>query len=382
MIFSGHQVKRVEADTSLGSILYHHAAGRQTLEADAPPLDPNSTIVLASAGKFITHIAALQLVERGLIALDEPVSKHLPELDVLPLLLSRRGGRGDDDADTALFDLRPPTNKITLRHLLLHSSGLSDPEGPLLAAYRASDAAKKQEFNDDVHPVVKEFSFPLVFEPGEGFAYGCSIHWTTLLIRRLTGTFVEHIREGVFDPLGMKTATYAPRDKAEVWNSRLRMVERLDSGRLVPADDASQGLICSMADMSVLMADLVSSSPKLLRQKQLVDLLFEGQFAPSNAAMEGLRGDPENYGFCTGKSSTPPAVNWSAAGLVVEDEPFPASCIPRGTVVWEGMPNVMWAMNREKELGAFFATQLIPVGDEMANELALTFMKDVWTQFT
>lgn len=335
--------------------------------------------MLSSAGKFITHIAALQLVERGLITLDEPVAKHLPELDALPLLT--RGG-GGDAGTAATFTLRPPTNKITLRHLLLHASGLSDPDSPLMAEYRASDAAETQEFGDDVPPVVRMFSLPLVFEPGEGFEYGCSIHWTTLLIKRLAESFIKPIQENVFDPLGMSTATYAPRDRAEVWDARLRMVERLENGTLVPADDASQGLTCSMADMAAVMADLVSPSPKLLKQKDLVDLLFEGQFAPSSAAMQGLRGNPENYGFSSGKPSIPPAVNWSAAGLVVEEEELPASYANRGTVMWEGMPNVLWAMNREKGLGAFFATQLIPFGDEVANELALAFMKDVWTQFT
>jgi CubicO group peptidase (beta-lactamase class C family) len=56
------------------------------LDDDAPPLEPSSTIVLASAGKFITYIAALQLVERGAIGLDDPVYNQIPELEALPLI--------------------------------------------------------------------------------------------------------------------------------------------------------------------------------------------------------------------------------------------------------------------------------------------------------
>jgi hypothetical protein len=50
-------------------------------------------------------------------------------------------------------------------------------------------------------------------------------------------------------------------------------------------------------------------------------------------------------------------------------------------VTWEGMPNVLWAINREKELCMFFATQVIPVGDEAANGLARAFMRNAWNMF-
>jgi CubicO group peptidase (beta-lactamase class C family) len=341
------------------------------LDADSPPLDPDSTIVLSSAGKFITHIAALQLVERGSIGLDEPIYEHIPELESLPLIT-----RGTVDKP---FTLRPPTNKITLRHLLLHTSGLSSPDVSLVDEYLASDASKP-EFKDDAPFIVKNFSIPLIFEPGEGFAYGYSIHWTQLLVTRLTGSFLQYIQEHIFNPLGMTSSTYMPRDSADIWSRRLRMVER-QGDELVPADDASQGLVCSMSDMGAILSNLTSPSPTLLKQEH-IDLLFTGQLAPSSAALEDLRNNHENYAFCAGMpgDAGPPSVNWTAAGLVAENE-LPLSRMPRGTVTWEGMPNVLWAMNREKGLGMFFATQLLPIGDRTANELAVTFMRNAWHKF-
>lgn len=360
-------------------MLYHHALGRQSLDTDASPLHPDSTIVLASAGKFITHIAALQLVERGKISLDEPVYNCLPELQLLPIVT--RGGAPDDQS----LLLRIPANNITLRHLLLHTSGLSDPDVPLVAEYLASDTVEKPKVANDADPIVRHFSIPLIFEPGEGFAYGHSIHWTQLLVKRLSdgGNFVKHIQDHIFAPLSMTSSTYAPRANAEIWNRRLRMVER-DGNRLIPADDASQGLTCSVSDVGIIISDLVSSASKLLKQEQHIDTLFAGQLTPSSASMNDLRGNHENYGFCAGitpAGSGAPLLNWSAAGLVVEDEELPLSRIPKGTVTWEGMPNVLWAMNREKGLGMFFATQLLPVGDKYANGLALEFMSGAWTRF-
>ena len=160
----------------------------------------------------------------------------------------------------------------------------------------------------------------------------------------------------------------------------MRMVER-EGDKLVPADDASQGLMCSMSDMAMIMSDLISPAPKLLNQEH-IDLLFTPQLAPSSTALEALRSDRENYSFCAGSPSTngPPSVNWSAAGLYADDE-LPIFHMPEGTMTWEGMPNVLWAMNRERGLGMFFATQLIPVGDKAANDLALAFMSDAWKKF-
>lgn len=362
-----------------GDVLYHHASGCQSLDTDALPLNPDSTIALASAGKFMTHIAALQLVENGKISLDEPVYKYLPELELLPLV-SRGGAMGDQP-----LLVRRPANKITLRHLLLHTSGLSDPEVPLVGEYLASNTVEKPKIAEDADPIVKHFSIPLIFEPGEGFAYGHSIHWTQLLVKRLSdaGNFVKHIQEHIFAPLSMTSSTYAPQAKADIWNRRLRMVER-DGDRLIPADDASQGLTCSMLDFGAVLSDLVSPVPRLLGQKRHIDLLFAGQLAPSSVSMNDLRGNHENYGFCAGApaaESEAPLLNWSAAGLVVNNEELPLSHMPRGTVTWEGMPNVLWAMNQEKGLGMFFATQLLPIGDKKANELALEFMSGAWSKF-
>jgi hypothetical protein len=49
--------------------------------------------------------------------------------------------------------------------------------------------------------------------------------------------------------------------------------------------------------------------------------------------------------------------------------------MPAGTVTWNGMPNVIWAMNREKGLAMMFATQLLPVDDEKTVDLAMSFMR-------
>ncbi|KAJ3498626.1 hypothetical protein NLG97_g971 [Lecanicillium saksenae] len=345
-----------------GDVLYHHAAGKQRLDS-AESLNLNSTVMLGSAGKFITHIAALQLVQRGAIDLDSPVWPHLPELEALPVL------QGNGDTTTA-------TAPITLRSLLLHTSGLSDPDSSLLKTFPEA-VQKVEDAVVGAHPIVQHFSMPLAFEPGLGFAYGASIHWTQLLVTRLAGdqSFVQHIQENIFKPLDMEQSTYAPRDRNDIWENRLQTVERCD-GRFVEADDASQGLYCSILDMGKILSDLISERPKLLELKYR-NLLFEGSL--SGASLADLRNDAENYAFCMGKHPRgEPPINWTMAGLKAEAE-LPLSKLPQGTVVWEGMPNVMWTMNKERGLASFFATQLLPIGDEKANDAAVEFMKCAWS---
>lgn len=362
-----------------GETLYHHAAGSQSLEANSPPLDPDSVFCLGSAGKFMTHIAALQLVEKGSITLDEPLEKHLPELGKLPLITQYPRSSDDEKMD---FTLRPPEIKITLRHLLLHTSGISSPEHPLIEEFSSSsgeNAAAIKNLGNDFFA-----SIPLVFEPGSGFEYGWSIHWTQRVVSKLSGAkggFVAYIQENVFRPLGMESSTYFPRDNQEVWERRLRMVQRDEKEGFVSADDETQGLVCSISDIGKVLMDILSPVPKVLGRKDLVELLFRGQFKPGSDALRALRSGDE-YKFIAGlpgEDGSPPSVNWSAAGLVAEGEPIALTGLPAGTVAWEGMPNVLWAVNRERGFAAFFGTQLVPFGDEAVRELVVAFMRGVWS---
>lgn len=181
-------------------------------------------------------------------------------------------------------------------HLLLHTSGLSYPDYvSLVGEYLADDSIPKPTVAEDAPPIVKNFSVPLVFEPGEGFCYGCSIHWTQLLVGRMAGGggFIQYIQENTFDPLGMTSATYMPRDNPDIWNRRLRMAER-EGEKLLPADDAAQGLVCSVSDVGRILGDLISPSPKLLDKQKSIELLFTGQLQPSSPSFMTLRSDQDS----------------------------------------------------------------------------------------
>ncbi|KAF7291965.1 Protein kinase [Mycena indigotica] len=355
-----------------GKTVYRHSAGKQNLEPNAPSVDPNSTVMLGSAGKFITHIAAIQCVERGLIGLDDPaaIEKHLPEVAVLKVYLP-----SDDEPG---FILREPTKKITLRHLLTHSSGISYPGDEKLEKWTQSD---KPAIDENAHIIVKIFSMPLLHEPGEGWTYGSSVEWVGLLILRLTGLrLVEFVQKNIFDALDMKMSTYYPEKHAEIWAKKLQMVNR-ESGVLVAEpDDTVQGLTCSVGDLQTLLVDLLGQS-KLLSQPY-VDEIFKPQFVRGTPTYVGAREDIRKLGKSVGVPTTlaNPPVNASLAALFVEDGVAPLSNFPPGTLTWSGMPNVIWAVNREKGKAAIFATQLLPVEDDEIIAVAMSFMRGAWTE--
>ncbi|KUJ10065.1 beta-lactamase/transpeptidase-like protein [Mollisia scopiformis] len=131
-----------------GTPLYHYASGYQSLAPDDPSILHNSAFVMASAGKFITHIAALQCVEHGLISLDEPVHPYLPELEHIHVLSKNQ----ELNAVARSFDYRPASRKITLRHLLSHTSGVGHKSNPMIQEWRA---AKGEAPKADYHPKAK-----------------------------------------------------------------------------------------------------------------------------------------------------------------------------------------------------------------------------------
>src|SRR6266404_7727410 len=95
-------------------VLYEGAFGRRALD-QPEPMTLDSVFRIASMTKAITSVAAMQLVERGKLALEEPV----PDID--PTLGSPQVLEGFDASGAPR--LRPARRPITLRHLLTHTAG-------------------------------------------------------------------------------------------------------------------------------------------------------------------------------------------------------------------------------------------------------------------
>lgn len=108
-------------DSTKASILPPDILGRRSMLPDAKPMSKDTVFFLASTTKLVTAVAAMQCIERGLIELDEPVGKHLPELDNPSVIESWR----QDEEGKEEPILRQAIGQVTLRQLLCHRSGVS-----------------------------------------------------------------------------------------------------------------------------------------------------------------------------------------------------------------------------------------------------------------
>jgi CubicO group peptidase (beta-lactamase class C family) len=163
---------------------------------------------IASMTKPVTSVAALMLVEDGLIALDDPVSRWLPEL-ANPQVLT--------DPAAPLERTVPARAPITLLDLLTHRAGLAyhfTASGALADAY----SSVFNGIDAMVDPAVwlqRVANLPLMFQPGARWHYGIATDVLGTLIERISGVSLEtFFRTRIFEPLGMEdTGFVVPPEK-------------------------------------------------------------------------------------------------------------------------------------------------------------------------
>jgi CubicO group peptidase (beta-lactamase class C family) len=139
-----------------------------------------------SMGKMFTAVAALQLVEKGQMALSDPVGKHLPD-----------------------YPNKDLAAKVTVRHLLTHTGGTGDIFGP---QYR-----EKREQLRSLQDYVQLFGArPLQFEPGARWSYSNYGYLLLgVLVERVSGlSYEECLQERVFGPAGMRGTGLLPESVA------------------------------------------------------------------------------------------------------------------------------------------------------------------------
>ncbi|KAF5864381.1 hypothetical protein ETB97_007943 [Aspergillus alliaceus] len=142
-----------QATDKTGSLRYIKAFGKSACDGTGVPLSSASVMAFASMTKLMTSIAALQLVERGLIGLDEDAGPLLLDLAQIKILT------GWNEDGTPL--LRERKSQITLRQLLTHSAGtgydMTNSEIAKLSVFRA------RQINSG-ETVKETFGSPLTYE--------------------------------------------------------------------------------------------------------------------------------------------------------------------------------------------------------------------------
>ncbi len=161
-----------------GSTVFEAGYGMADLERRVP-ISAQTVFESGSVAKQFTAAALILLETQGKLSLDDPLAKHVPEL--LPL-----------------------GNRITIRHVLHHTSGLR--EWRLLAALDGQPEGSKVYSNQDILAIASR-QRGLNFDPGTHYSYSnTGFNIAPILIERVLGgtqSFPAFTREAIFEPLGM-----------------------------------------------------------------------------------------------------------------------------------------------------------------------------------
>lgn len=340
------------------------------------PLTPDTTMWVASCTKLLTSICILKLVEQSILKLDDDVAETgLPELKNKPILT------GFDGNDNPIY--KPSANKITLRLMLSHQSGIGYGFfQPVLLKYIETQAKKTGKAplpGDDVRSF---FDLPLISEPGTQWAYGCNLEWAAVLLNRKLGkTLHQYMDENIFQPLGMKNTTFRLEQREDIKKARADMTLRVpEVGTLVPSlirgwpdhakdDIGGGGITASPADYMKLLQAVLRNDGSLA-QPESIDMLFQSQL--SRPVIETLHNLLYNFKDVEALSTNLPknAKVTHALGGMLNQEPVVGDIFgnggqrrSRGTLNWGGLPNLMWTLDREKGIALFYGSQVLPAGD-------------------
>jgi CubicO group peptidase (beta-lactamase class C family) len=161
-----------------GQTLLAQSFGQADLELDVP-MPADASFEIGSVTKQFTAAAILLLAERGKLAIDDELTKYLPDF--------------------------PTHNQhITVRHLLTHTSGIKGytelPEFRDLMPLRKSPETLVKLFADK----------PLDFAPGENLVYNNSAYFLLgLIIEKVSGEkYADFVKANLFDKVGMPGSYY------------------------------------------------------------------------------------------------------------------------------------------------------------------------------
>src|SRR3954454_21581213 len=199
-----------------------HVEALGTLSIDGPSVQRDSLFRIASTTKPLTGAVTMALVDEGLLALDEPVARWLPEL-AAPRVLTRM--------DASLDETVVAQREITVRDLLTFTFGfgmhvemfMAAAPWPIMAAASEAQLATIGPPDPNTAPDADEWmrrlgSLPLMAQPGERWLYNTGAQVLGVLCRRVAGaaSYADVLRSRIFTPLGMRATSFVATDPARL----------------------------------------------------------------------------------------------------------------------------------------------------------------------
>lgn len=317
------------------------------------PISDTTLFRLASMTKPITAAATLILVDRGLLSLDDPISKYLPGFANIHVIA----------ADGSV--LGRPRRQPLIRDLLTHTSGIgSDP-----LKHQAMTAEDKQTLDASIEYYIRS---GLDFDPGSQQLYSGVGAFDVMvkIIELIVGTdYLTFLKQEIFSPCGMKDTTFEP--SPQQWQRLVAMHTNIDgknTQHAMPTDCIFEdypcthylggaGLVSTLKDYS-RFAKMLLNNGRTLQTQLISENIFRLMHTPHV---------PETI--------MPGAERWGLGVRVITENSYP--CLPVGTFGWSGAYGSHFWVDPENELIAVYMKNS-KVDGGAGNESARKFEEAVY----
>lgn len=354
-----------------GKMVYQKAFGMQSIEEDQS-MQLNSLFRIASMTKPITTVALLLLVEEGKINLDDKAEKYLPQFAKIKVLQS--DGR-----------LVKPKRQVTIRHLLMHTSGTRNRGD---AWFRANNVnfASVTSLEEYVDLLLKG---PLVFHPHEGFNYAMNNDICARIVEIVTQqNFGVFLKQRILKPLEMNNTWFiVPQEELH----RLSSIYRSNDSQLslVEGKEAVQskfprgnGQIVSTAgdymNFLQMLLDGGIFKGKQLIKKETLKLMTEDNL-PAGIPLKVGRTEFPNTGFglsvaISRRKSQP----WKPMEIQF---PNLFQHLPEGSYLWPGVTNTFFWVDPKNKITGIVLSQSVNPGEKgNFQEFTQTFYQHFFNQ--
>ncbi|MDB5498954.1 MAG: beta-lactamase [Phenylobacterium sp.] len=343
-----------------GETVHETVLGNRDVERGVA-LTADTVFRIYSMTKPVACVALMTLVEEGLIALDDPVAKHIPAWKDL----------GVFSAGVDPFMTTPPARPMQVVDLMRHTSGLTygfQSRTNVDAAYRKLKVEEMHGGHDLESFIGMLAKLPLEFSPGEAWNYSVSTDVVGYLVQKIAGKPLSQVlRERIFEPLKMTDTGFFVREDQRsrfgaCYNATPKGGLKLQDDPEVspylqpPALESGGGGLVSTAADYMRFANMLVNGGELDGARILSPMTV--RLMASNHLPGGK--DLTELSRSLFSESTNAGVGFGLGFAVVFDPPKTLVPCSMGEFYWGGAASTAFWVDPVEKVTAVFMTQLLP----------------------